>query len=261
MTTAVNGIESIMPVNVTEKRESRTANAEENTLSSRTGSRLTSQTPSLAVSKAPSLGKLTEKFPSNYGFNEKDASQEQGKQSGLFNFLSESDKQWLVYLAVISFIVRLAFLSHPSVVIFDEVHFGGFAQKYLKREFFQDLHPPLARLLVTLSAWVGKFDANFSFYNIGADYLKPGVPYITMRAFTAVSGAIVPAISFITTRAMNLSSLTSLAVATMLIFENGLTTQSRLILLDSYLVLFTTLVALFWVLLQRQRSRYNIVRQ
>jgi dolichyl-phosphate-mannose-protein mannosyltransferase len=205
------------------------------------------------MSNTPSLSKLN--GDSNYGFDGKDVKLEQGKQRGLFSFLTEGDRQWLVYVTIVSFIVRLAFLSHPSVVIFDEVHFGGFAQKYLKREFFQDLHPPLARLLVTLSAWVGRFDAKFSFYNIGADYIKAGVPYVTMRAFTAVSGAVVPAIAFVTIRAMNLSFFTSLAVATMLIFDNGFATQSRLILLDSYLVLFTTLVAFFWVLFQRQRER------
>lgn len=206
------------------------------------------------------LAKLRDNDPIDYGFEVKDkppttTTTSTSTSTGLFAFITEGDKQWLVYLTVISFIIRLAFLSHPSVVIFDEVHFGGFAQKYLKREFFQDLHPPLARLLVTLSAWIGGFDAKFSFYNIGADYVRPAVPYVTMRAFTAISGAVVPMIAFITSRGMNLSLYTSLAVAAMLVFENGLVTQSRLILLDSYLVLFTTLVSFFWVLFQRQSAR------
>lgn len=52
-------------------------------------------------------------------------------------------------------------------ISFDEVHFGGFAMKYIRRKFFMDVHPPLAKLLVTLSAWVGGFDGKFDFKDIG----------------------------------------------------------------------------------------------
>lgn len=137
----------------------------------------------------------------------------------LFSFMGESDYKVLVYMTALAFIVRCAFLHHPSVVVFDEVHFGGFASKYLTGQFFLDLHPPLARLLVTLSAWVGGFDgASFSFYNIGADYVRKGVPYLTMRAFTAILGALVSPIAFITMRGMGVTLDTATALATMIIF-------------------------------------------
>lgn len=176
-------------------------------------------------------------------------------QTSLVSFLKDWDWKALFYLTGLAFAVRLAFLHNPSSVVFDEVHFGGFAQKYLKGQFFMDLHPPLARLLVTLSAWVGGWDASFSFYNIGADYLRPGVPYITMRAFTAVLGALVVPILYVTLRGMGVHAETAAAISTMTIFENGLATQSRLILLDSYLVFFTTLTAMFWVLFRNLSSQ------
>ncbi len=72
-----------------------------------------------------------------------------------------------------------------------------------------------------------------------------------MRAFTATLGALVVPIAFVTLRAMNLNESTAAAVATMLVFENGLAAQSRLILLDSYLVFFTTLTLMFWTLFKR----------
>ena len=50
---------------------------------------------------------------------------------------------------------------------FDEVHFGGFARKYIKQTFFMDVHPPLAKLLITLAALVGRFDGDFDFKDIG----------------------------------------------------------------------------------------------
>jgi dolichyl-phosphate-mannose-protein mannosyltransferase len=175
------------------------------------------------------------------------------KQDSLFGYLKAADITGLVYLTVVALVVRLAFISHPSVVVFDEVHFGGFAQKYLRGEFFNDLHPPLARLLVTLSAWIGGFDGRFSFYDIGADYTRYNVPYVTMRAASALAGVAVVPIAFATMRAAGLRRATAGAFAAMLACENALTTQSRLILLDAYLVLFTAAVGLFWVLLQKQQ--------
>jgi dolichyl-phosphate-mannose-protein mannosyltransferase len=134
------------------------------------------------------------------------------------------------------------------------VHFGGFANKYINREFFMDLHPPLARLLVTLSAWIGGFKGNFNFYDIGADYVSAGVPFVTMRMFTGVCGVLVVPIAYIMMRALGISNWTSGAFSLLTLFDNALTTQSRLILLDSYLVLFTALSGLFWVLFQREKN-------
>ena len=127
------------------------------------------------------------------------------------------------------------------------MHFGGFARHYVNGKFFSDLHPPLARLLVTLSAWLGGFDGQFSFYDIGADYLKPAVPYVLMRAFPALLGALVVPVAYATLRFMNVSFWTACAVAGMVAVDNALMTQSRLILLDSYLVFFTTLAGMCWM--------------
>ena len=46
---------------------------------------------------------------------------------------------------------------------FDEVHFGKFAGKYIKSQYFVDVHPPLAKLLLTLAAFLFGFDGNFDF--------------------------------------------------------------------------------------------------
>lgn len=133
------------------------------------------------------------------------------------------------------------------------MHFGGFAAKYLHGEYFLDVHPPLARLLVTLSAWIGGFRGNFSFYDIGADYLKHNVPYVTMRSFTGTLGALVVPVAYLTLRCIGVSSLISGTASLLLLFDNSLMTQSRLILLDSYLVFFTATTVLFWMLFSQER--------
>jgi dolichyl-phosphate-mannose-protein mannosyltransferase len=54
-----------------------------------------------------------------------------------------------------------------DVCSFDEVHFGKFASKYIKTQYFVDVHPPLAKLLITLAAFVFGYDGNFDFKDIG----------------------------------------------------------------------------------------------
>jgi dolichyl-phosphate-mannose--protein O-mannosyl transferase len=50
---------------------------------------------------------------------------------------------------------------------FDEVHFGGFASKYIRSEFFMDVHPPLVKLLFALVGWLTGYDGTFEFKEIG----------------------------------------------------------------------------------------------
>ena len=65
-------------------------------------------------------------------------------------------------LTLVALIVRFYHIERPSSVVFDEVHFGGFASKYLSRKFFMDVHPPLAKLLFAAGHLVQKHYAAFS---------------------------------------------------------------------------------------------------
>jgi dolichyl-phosphate-mannose-protein mannosyltransferase len=177
-----------------------------------------------------------------------------GKQaikSTMFGFMSQNDLKWLGGLTFLAVIVRLAIINNPGVVVFDEVHFGGFAAKYLRGEFFFDLHPPLARLLVALSGWLSGFKGDFNFHDIGVDYAKHGVPYVGMRVFSGVFGVATIPFAFVTMTALGASQLAAVSVALMVLFENSLVTQSRLILLDSYLIFFTAASLMFWTIFAR----------
>ncbi|KAI8957410.1 glycosyltransferase family 39 protein [Daldinia sp. FL1419] len=155
-----------------------------------------------------------------------------------------SDYQVMFILTILGAIVRLFRIYQPSSVVFDEVHFGGFATKYIKGRFFMDVHPPLAKLLITLAGWLAGFNGDFDFKEIGKDYLEPGVPYVAMRLYPAICGiALIPTI-FLTLKAAGCRTATAALGAAFLIFENGLLTQARLILLDSPLVSATAFTAL-----------------
>lgn len=181
----------------------------------------------------------------------KEKVQEKKKEGLMFGFLSQSDLRSLGALTFLSVIVRLAMIGTPGVVVFDEVHFGGFAAKYLRGEFFFDLHPPLARLLVTLSGWLSGFKGDFNFHDIGVEYKRHGVPYIGMRTFSGVFGVATVPFAFLTVLALGGSKISALSAALLVLFENSLVTQSRLILLDSYLIFFTAASLMFWSLFSR----------
>jgi dolichyl-phosphate-mannose-protein mannosyltransferase len=160
--------------------------------------------------------------------------------------LPSSDWQTLGVITALAFFVRLFRIYQPSSVVFDEVHFGGFASKYIKGKFFMDVHPPLAKLLITLAGWLAGFDGDFDFKDIGKDYLEPGVPYVAMRLLPAICGVLAVPTMFLSLKAAGCKTFTASLGAALVIFENGLVTQSRLILLDSPLVIFTAMTALSW---------------
>ncbi|KAG0783464.1 hypothetical protein G6F16_003015 [Rhizopus arrhizus] len=154
---------------------------------------------------------------------------------------------WAVY-------IRLWKISQPSSVVFDEVHFGGFATKYIKTRFFMDVHPPLAKMLIAL---VGKLAGlkDFDFKEIGKDYLVDHVPYVPMRFFCGLMGLLVVPIAYLTVRGAGHSVAAGLVAALMVCYENGLIANNRLILLDPPLLFFTSLTVLMWINFYNQRRK------
>jgi len=169
--------------------------------------------------------------------------------------LASHDWTLLAVITVVAVIVRLFRIYQPTSVVFDEVHFGGFASKYIKGRFFMDVHPPLAKMLITLAGWLAGFDGEFDFKDIGKDYLEPGVPYVSMRLLSAILGIFAVPTMYLTLKATGCKSTTAFLGAGLLTFENGFVTQSRLILLDSPLVIFTAWTALSWYSFTNQHEQ------
>ncbi|KFY24202.1 hypothetical protein V493_05388 [Pseudogymnoascus sp. VKM F-4281 (FW-2241)] len=176
------------------------------------------------------------------------------KDNDIFS-LPGSDYRVMIFVTVIAACVRLFRIYQPSSVVFDEVHFGGFASKYMKGKFFMDVHPPLAKLLLTLAGFMAGFDGNFDFKEIGKDYLEPGVPYVAMRMLPAICGILLVPTMFLTLKAAGCRTMTAGLGAGLIIFENGLLTQARLILLDSPLMIMTAITALAFTSFTNQQEQ------
>ncbi|KAF7331041.1 Glycosyltransferase family 39 protein [Mycena venus] len=159
--------------------------------------------------------------------------------------ISSGEWKLLAVILIVASAVRLFRLSKPTSVVFDEVHFGKFASKYIKTQYFVDVHPPLAKLLITLAAFVFGYDGNFDFKDIGKPY--EDVPYVAMRLVPALFGIATIPLSYLTLRGLDCRATTALLASLFLTFENAIVTQSRYILLDSPLIFFTALTIFFWV--------------
>lgn len=161
----------------------------------------------------------------------------------------------LSVVTVIALVLRLYMIWHPAEVVFDEVHFGKFASYYLRREYFFDVHPPFAKLLIAVGGYLVGFKGNFDFESIGDNYIKAGVPYIPMRILPAILGSLqVPVVYAIMRETGHAPPIAALS-ACLLAFDNGHITQDRLILLDATLVFFMILSLYSYIMFYKQR--YN----
>ena len=90
-----------------------------------------------------------------------------------------------------------------------------------------DVHPPLAKLLLTLAGYLAGFDGEFDFKDIGKDYLEPGVPYVAMRLLPALMGVMTVPMIFLTLKATGCRTMTATLGAGMIIFGMNLQCTQR----------------------------------
>ena len=149
---------------------------------------------------------------------------------------------WVGGLIFLGLLTRLVFLGNPAEVVFDEVHFGKFASAYFTGDYYFDIHPPLGKLLIAGGAWLGGYadyiqhNGVFSFESISVDY--GATPYIWFRFLPAVFGALVPLAVYLFVKSLGVKSYLALLSGFSLVLDNALLTQSRFILLDSFLIFF-----------------------
>ena len=158
-------------------------------------------------------------------------------------------------LVIFTLAVRLFVIYHPSVVVFDEVHFGGFANNYLNQNYYLDVHPPLAKMLIALIALIGGVDPTYRFDAIGLDYLESHVPYILLRTVSAVLGALMVPFAYVILKFLGVSRMGCLWTSGLVAIENIFIAQFRLILLDSYLSFGTALSAVAYICFRNEADR------
>ena len=113
-------------------------------------------------------------------------------------FTSKTEKYLFYFIVFLSFLTRFYKLHFPPAILFDEVHFVSMAQWYVKRSYFFDIHPPLAKLCLAGIVWLTGFHVDEPYRDIGKVYLHNG--YILMRSWQALHGALLPIIAYFTVK-------------------------------------------------------------
>ena len=148
-------------------------------------------------------------------------------------------------IIIITVIIRLKNLEYPDSVVFDEVHFGKFAAKYITGTYFFDVHPPLSKMLFAFVGYLAGFKGDFLFENIG-DFFPETTPYYVMRLFASLCGSITCILMYLTLRSSGVKPVIGLIGTLIFIWENSFVTISRYILLDSPLILFISFTAYYY---------------
>ncbi|CDH58914.1 glycosyltransferase family 39 protein [Lichtheimia corymbifera JMRC:FSU:9682] len=159
----------------------------------------------------------------------------------------------LASVTVLSIITTFYKIWHPAEVVFDEVHFGKFAGFYLKRTYFFDVHPPLAKLMLAGMGWLIGYDGHFDFGNIGDSYIENNVPYIGLRSLPATLNVLCVVLLYNIMRESGYAVLTCTLTASMYLLDNSAVAQNRLIMLDSMLVFYMLCTAYCYIRFRKYR--------
>lgn len=146
---------------------------------------------------------------------------------------------WLPLLLVgLSAATHFIGLGQPREIIFDEVHFGKFVTAYCcTGQRFFDIHPPHAKLLIAATAKLGGYDGELSFEHIGQSYND--VSPWGFRVLPALMGTILPVIIYIILLQLGASRPAAFFGGLVVLLDNALTIQTRIIALDGILLVAT----------------------
>lgn len=149
-------------------------------------------------------------------------------------------------LSIIGFILRLYKIGDQNHVVWDEAHFAKFGSFYNKHTFYHDVHPPLGKMLCGLSEHIVGYDAYKNWdYEFGSGTLFPeGTNFWGMRLFQVIFSSLIVPMTGSIMRTLGFSIWTQILVTLMVALENSFIVLGKFVLLDSFLMFFSTAVIL-----------------
>lgn len=156
-----------------------------------------------------------------------------------------------VSLGVASFVLSLAIPKwywKPTDKIFDEVYFARAAEEYLKNaRIYENTHPPLTKLLITLSTWM-----------FGG--LASGDHSWGWRFLDVLFGAFVVMLLYALARRITGSTLWAGVAASLLVFDGMHYVQSRIATPEGFVIFFSLGAVYafyrFWIASQAEERRH-----
>jgi dolichyl-phosphate-mannose-protein mannosyltransferase len=155
-------------------------------------------------------------------------------------------------LLVFALAIRLFLFWYPKQFVFDEVYFIKFVSDYMSHAFYFDQHPPLGKLLLYVFGTLIGFNGPSQIHTIGENFLNNA--YFYLRLLPIVCGSLLAAVIFFLARTLKMSLPVAILAGIAVVFENSLVVNSRLVLLDMFLLLFGFFGLLFYFKFREKRK-------
>ncbi|KAI9489426.1 hypothetical protein BDB00DRAFT_791129 [Zychaea mexicana] len=152
-------------------------------------------------------------------------------------------------LTLVALVFRLWSINVPRTVVSAELEICNQINWYMAEKFFIGAYPPLAGMFyATLARYFG--------YSGGEPIYYAGqFPLSELRVTSAAIGTLLVPIVYLTVRKLGHQQPAATTAAGLLIFENGLITQSRFLMPEGLLCLLCSLTALTWAIQLRKQER------
>jgi dolichyl-phosphate-mannose--protein O-mannosyl transferase len=155
--------------------------------------------------------------------------------------LDARDSVAIVFFMALGMITRFFRIFFPNELVFDEVHFGNFTNWYIRQEYFHDIHPPLAKLIMFLVAVCAGYKGNLDFEKSDKGVPYSDMIYVSLRSTPAFFGAMCVPLAYLAIRIMRGRHLTAAIGAVMIASDLTLIVEARHILSDGILHFFACL--------------------
>lgn len=167
-------------------------------------------------------------------------------------------KEWVLItiLIILTAATRIPYFGHPDEVVFDEVYFARWSTNYFKGEFYFDIHPPLAKMILAATGKIFGFDEtnNTDFSQIGNKY--KGDFYKLFRAVEMFFSLILVLAVYGIGKRLFYNKWPGFLASLFIIFDNAILVQSRYIFTDIFLLAFGAL-GIYFVLRLRDYKKLD----
>lgn len=157
--------------------------------------------------------------------------------------ISPTQRVHLIIIVALAIAVRLYNLWGFNYVLISEHELLTTINAYMNNEFHFSLNPPLVGLLFTAIAKYFKYDLSLDAINVNEPFTT--FPYNQIRIVSTICGSLAILFSYKTLRSLGISHFIAMLGCLILMLENSLVTQQRLIAVDGIYIFFLSLFLSF----------------
>ncbi|WP_263147866.1 phospholipid carrier-dependent glycosyltransferase [Pseudomonas sp. RIT-PI-AD] len=171
-------------------------------------------------------------------------------------FAERGRPHWLPLALLLAAALASRFLlfGHPRSAVIDEVYFAEYLSSYLTGDFYFDIHPPLARLLI--AGFAASFGCKPVPFGTPWNLEYPDQDYLVLRFLPGLVGSLLPLLGYGLFLRLFRRRRLAFFGAGLLLLDNALLVQSRFLFFDVFL-LAAGFASLLCYLYHRERGGWG----